>query len=424
MTKPPRIGLIGATIYGNRGAEAMAVSTIGALRERYPGAHFELFSYTPSDDRRLLMAPDVTIHAATPQALVLLLAPFALLVALLRPLVGARIVRRSPAAVRALVRCDVLIDLAGVSFIDGREKFLPFNVMTLWPALILGVPCVKFAQALGPFRSPMNRLMARWILPRCAKVFSRGPRTTQHLEAFGGVSHAPAADIAFLYDAHHSLSREEPAALQRALARITAHDADSPRAWIGLSPSSVIDAKARARGVDHVATLAQLVAALQRRGFGVVLFPNATRARTPARERNNDLPLVKRVADRLPASERLLLVDGDINTAGIRRLMHALDVVVTSRFHAMVAALALAKPVMVLGWSHKYAEVMEAFGLEAQVIDWAQGDAERLAGEVVDLFDERERVEQRIREHLPAVRASATAQVEAIVRLLGVRAPS
>jgi colanic acid/amylovoran biosynthesis protein len=424
MTEPPRIGLIGATIYGNRGAEAMAVSTIGALRERYPGASFEFFSYTPSDDRLLLVAPDVTVHAATPQALVLLFAPFALLLALLRPIVGGRIERRAPTAVRALARCDVLIDLAGVSFIDGREKFLPFNVLTLWPALILGVTCVKFAQALGPFRSPVNRLMARWILPRCAQVFARGPRTTQHLEAFGGVSHAPAADIAFLYDPRHSLSREEPVALQRALARIGARDPEAPRAWIGVCPSSVIDAKARARGVDHVATLVQLVAALQRRGFGVVLFPNATRARTPARERNNDLPLLKRVFQRLPASDRLLLVDGDSNTAGIRRLMQALDLVVTSRFHAMVAALALAKPVLVLGWSHKYAEVMEAFGLEAQVIDWERADPEGLVGAVVDLFDERERVEQRIRAQLPAVRASAAAQVEAVAHLLGVRAPS
>jgi colanic acid/amylovoran biosynthesis protein len=45
-----------------------------------------------------------------------------------------------------------LIDLAGVSFIDGREKFLPFNILTILPAMLLGVPVVKFAQAMGPSR--------------------------------------------------------------------------------------------------------------------------------------------------------------------------------------------------------------------------------------------------------------------------------
>ena len=42
--------------------------------------------------------------------------------------------RICPRSVRLLSQCDLLIDLAGVSFIDGREKFLPFNILTLAPA--------------------------------------------------------------------------------------------------------------------------------------------------------------------------------------------------------------------------------------------------------------------------------------------------
>lgn len=45
MAQPKTIGISGATVWGNRGAEAMLVTTVGQVRERYPDARFYLFSY-------------------------------------------------------------------------------------------------------------------------------------------------------------------------------------------------------------------------------------------------------------------------------------------------------------------------------------------------------------------------------------------
>jgi len=45
MNKPPVIGIIGGTIWGNRGAESMLVTTIGMLRQSQPDAQFVVFSY-------------------------------------------------------------------------------------------------------------------------------------------------------------------------------------------------------------------------------------------------------------------------------------------------------------------------------------------------------------------------------------------
>ncbi len=54
--------------------------------------------------------------------------------------------------------------------------------------------------------------------------------------------------------------------------------------------------------------------------------------------------------------------------AELRRLVRVCDVVGVSRFHAMVGALAESVPVAVMGWSHKYAEVMDSFGLARVVL--------------------------------------------------------
>ena len=70
QSQPGSFSIIAATCYGNRGAEAMLETVIGRLREREPALRFEVFSYDPADDRRLVDDPQVRIHSSTPFALV------------------------------------------------------------------------------------------------------------------------------------------------------------------------------------------------------------------------------------------------------------------------------------------------------------------------------------------------------------------
>ena len=72
-----KISIIGATIIGNRGAEAMLSATIGRIKDRYPNAHFYVYSYYPADDFEVIEQSNVSIHSATPIYLVTVLFPFA-----------------------------------------------------------------------------------------------------------------------------------------------------------------------------------------------------------------------------------------------------------------------------------------------------------------------------------------------------------
>ena len=101
QSQPGSFSIIAATCYGNRGAEAMLETVIGRLREREPALRFEVFSYYPADDRRLVDDPQVRIHSSTPFALVAWLLPWSLLFGLLRLVFGRRVLRLGPAAVRA-----------------------------------------------------------------------------------------------------------------------------------------------------------------------------------------------------------------------------------------------------------------------------------------------------------------------------------
>src|SRR5690606_21072359 len=140
------------------------------------------------------------------------------------------------------------------SFIDGREKFLPFNVLTLLPAWLVGTPVVKLSQAVGPFRKPVNRMASAFMLPRCTKVWARGAKTFQHLQesGFQGIDYALADDIAFNHLPAYALSNEAGPALEaRFSALADARASAAVRGVIGICPSSVVAVQSRKQGGDY-----------------------------------------------------------------------------------------------------------------------------------------------------------------------------
>lgn len=410
--------IIAATLSGNRGAEAMLETVVGRLRADRADLHFHVFTYYPEDDRRLVVDdPALSLHSSTPAALVLRLFPLALLFGLLKKLFGAGVLRHAPADIRGLAESAALVDLAGVAFIDGREKFLPFNTLTLLPAWFLGTPIVKMPQATGPYRNGANRTLASLVLPMCRMLWARGARTREHLEGSGfkGLRFAQADDIAFNHRDAYSLTRDGGPALDARFAELEALRPGEGGGIIGICPSSVVAVQSRKSGGNYEQVLSVLVSELLNAGHAVVLFPNATRAAAGDAERNNDLPVIRRVRDAVGSEGRLLAFDLDMNTAQIKRVIRGMDAVLVSRFHAMVGALSLQVPAAVLGWSHKYAEVMARFGLEGNVMDYKAMSAADLRASVQRVYEQREAMRAAIAAALPEVKASADRPVAALL---------
>lgn len=412
--------IIAGTLYGNRGAQAMTETVIGWLHDQQPHARFHVFSYYPEQDRQRLRADatHVRIWSATPRAVVLLFLA-SLVFGPAARLLGSGVLRVAPAPIRALARSRALLDVAGVSFIAGRERFLPYNILTLAPAWLLGVPVVKLPQAVGPFGPRVNRVAARLVLPRLRVLWARGEQTLAHVRASGiaGIPLAAGDDLGFAHRDAYSLTDEPGApALTVTLGAIAARRAEpGVRAVVGLCPSSVVAVRSRASGGDYEAVLARMVADLSGAGIQVVLFPNATRAGDLVGERNNDLPVIRRVLAGA-GSPSPIAVDVDVNAAAVKAVIAACDVVLVSRFHAMVGALAQAVPVVVLGWSHKYAEVMARFGQQHRVSDYSAVSRDDLVAAVEDALADTAGIAAAIRAGLPGVRAGATRALAALVR--------
>jgi len=413
--------VVGGTIWGNRGAEAMVVTTIARIRDRDPEASFLIMSYFPDRDRDLVTDPLVRVVAATPaQTIVQFL--FALMCWVTR-LIRIRLPDQIlPVSVRLLRRCRAVLDVSGVAFHDGRLAVVAYNLMCVWPALLLGVPVVRLSQAMGPFRHPLNRIPARWVTKHSLHTFARGRHTADYLRELKIPPEcwSVASDVAFSYQPEDSLSSENPdqvTALATHLEEIRSRGKDV----VALIPSSLVYQKMTEDGGDYVALLQNLIVELQESGLHLLVAPNATRAGYDA-SRNNDLVVIEELCSRNQAhrqrvdQDAITYVDFDLNTASIRRLIESCTLLITSRFHAMVAGLALGVPTLVMGWSHKYEEVLETFGCVENAVDFAEAE-HKLVPMATSLLAERDLIRQRILEALPVVVASSISQFDWVDRL-------
>ncbi len=411
-----KISIIGATISGNRGAEAMLSTVIGRIREKEPDADFNIYSYYPEEDKKLCRDRNVRIFSATPASLVFILFPLSLILGFLKLVRLGRAGLFFPGSISALDESDVLIDISGVSFMDGRIIYIPFNILNIFPAILVRTPVVKFAQALGPCKNPLVFIAARIFLARCLKIFARGSTTRKNLEDTGLRRDIidDAADLVFLHKDSYSLSDENQKYLDSLISKIEDLKNEG-RTIIGLCPSSVIASKARREKWNYTQMLSDIVQRLSRQGYAVLLFPNATREKS-GKLRNNDLPVIEKTARYLAAfneyPEDLLVVTKDINTVGIKRLMSYCDLNIVSRFHAMIASITLCKPLLVMGWGHKYQEVMQQFEMEDYVFDYKSNDPGLLLEKVESALYHKKSIEKDIKQNLPEVQKQSLRQFD------------
>ncbi|MDN4490831.1 polysaccharide pyruvyl transferase family protein [Demequina sp. SYSU T00068] len=402
-----KVAIIGSAFSGNRGAAAMLESSIAHLTAQGDDVEITHLSMYPRSDADLNVHDNVEVMDASPLRLGVLINGGALLWRLLPPARDA--IRKAVPEVGAIADADVLLDEGGITFVDGREKYLIYNVASILPALNTGTPVVKCAQALGPFENPVNRALAGIYLPKMAAIISRGAITHEHLMGLGLTNVTAGADMAFTLD----ITPEDREIAEASVPASFFAGGDV----VGYSPSQVLRESAAKRGEDYVAEVVRHIDHLTEvMGRPVLLIAHSTRP-NPDKLHNNDGPVCREILANVASPENVRFAEGELTPGALRVLIGQCDLFVASRFHAMVSSLAQGVPTLVLGWSHKYREVLDQVGQA----EWAMAASDA----TVEAFEERmtdlDRAKQEIRAQLttavPAVRETAMEQFGIIRRV-------
>ncbi len=403
------ISIVGATITGNKGAEGMFKSAVQNISEVFPNSRFNLFTYYPKADNAANKNQNLVILSGAPLDLAFITIPLCFIHKMFSFLhLTTKFLERHD-EVSALVNSDIVIDMGGITFVDGREKYLIYNVASILPPLLLGKKIVKYSQAMGPFNNKINKYMAKLILPKLDLIIARGEITKRNLDSLNLKNTIIGADAAFTLKINQDYSE--------VINEYIREDFFEKRI-IGISPSSVIDNYCNDNNIDYSRIMAQLIDyQIINNDFNVILLPHSMRKYT-LKSKNNDLVISREIHNLVNNKNRCILISDELDAEELRVLISRCDFFFASRFHAMISSLSMGVPTLVCGWSHKYLEVLHMFHLDDYAFDYKNIDYKLLVEKCNSMILNEGEISEKIRAHLPEVTKSSEKNMECIKNLL------
>lgn len=401
--QPPYIVALGAALSANKGAASMLLALTDHIDYIVPGGRVRSLSTYPDGDRSANRSDRLDIVSYTPLAMLLVHFPLALLIGASR-LFGrrGRIFARTR-ALRSMMEAGAVADLAGISFSDGRGlPTLVYNTLMTGIPLLVGTPVVKCSQAIGPLELRSTRTAARLVLPRVHTIVARGAGTHRYLVDFGLDNLREGADLGF---AMETSAKDESASAELVGER---------DGFFVVSASSVVEALCKSEGIDYVGLMVGLVDRLaETTRLSTVLIAHSARlGEGPGRM--NDLPVTRDIAAGTSSTTDLVTLDADLDPRVLRAVIGHSRFLLASRFHAMISGLATGTPTVVVGWSHKYREVMKEFGLERFVLPFSEFSTERILELALEANADRATIEAQIVKELPRMRGSSEVSFRAL----------
>ena len=164
---------------------------------------------------------------------------------------------------------------------------------------------------------------------------------------------------------------------------------------VGLSLSSVVDRKCRKLGIDYAGVMSSFTDRLCENGYSVLILANAARINS-SKPRNNDLMICDRVYGLVSHPDQVRWLHEEMTPEEIRSRIGRCRYLVASRFHAMVGALQKEVPVLLVGWSHKYQEVLDFFELGQYAIDFSSLTLDSLWEAFTGFLEQEEEIRSRL----------------------------
>lgn len=294
----------------------------------------------------------------------------------------------------------------GDSFSDiyGLGRFLYVCLPQLL-VLILDKDLVLLPQTLGPFSGRLPRLIARAILSRAERVYSRDHIGLQQLEQFLGRAfdagrHRFCYDLGFVVEPRHPAKLEimglnESFATQRPLVGLNV----SGLLWVGgYSRNNMFGLQPDYRQLVY-AMIDHLISS---KAADVLLVPHVF-GKEPGSE--SDASACEEIFNSLNQryKGRLALVRSSLDQCEIKYVIGQCDFFIGSRMHACIAALSQQIPALAVAYSNKFIGVLETLGVPSLVADARRFDTQEILTLLDASYDNRQEIVTYLAARIPDV---------------------
>lgn len=343
-------------------------------------------------------------HRMSPKALVRHHFLWVVLAAVLYRLIPLRAVRQAISHftpwIRAIEQASVVGDVrGGDSFSDiyGMKRFL-LGFLNAWTVILVKGSMVQFPQTYGPYKSPLARMLARYLLRRSSVVIARDRESQKVAQDLIG----PKRDVWLSPDVAFSLEVVQPERIDfdpplEAGGREQKAGLIKP---IGLNVNGLMYRGGYTRKnqfglkLDYPAFLRELIPALLREHPGELwLVPHTFGAPGSV---ESDPQASQELRDSLPSEfqARVRIVAREYDQHEIKGVIGQCDFFIGSRMHACIAALSQGVPCVGVAYSMKFAGVFETVGVKDWVVDGRTVENDEALATILARYRNRESTRQ------------------------------
>ncbi|HOL32172.1 MAG TPA: polysaccharide pyruvyl transferase family protein [Anaerohalosphaeraceae bacterium] len=410
--KPLNIMIVGGNYIG-KGAEAMMLVVRDQISRRYPNANFWLIPNSADEAEKLKQDGFKLIYQKKGRRFIKLLQLLCGFLGIQQK-TGLSAVESGQSLINPFMATDAVVDISGFVSSDqigGRAaKGRWLNYM--WAAYA-GNKIFFMPQSWGPFENKTVRRFTKWLLKKASFICAREKISFRYLIDSGCakanyVLHS--YDIAFLFDVHGSEKRACDL-----LSLIGLKDSNLP--FITITPNMRI--YERVQGKDgnnkYIALILEIIRYfLDHTDHNVILIPHEASLNRP-----NDPELCMLLKELARNPDRVAMLTGKESALEVKSVIGQSDFLVASRYHSLVAALSMRTPVAVIGWSHKYDELMQVVGLSDYVIDPVRNLENKDVIEMVKkAYQKRQEIAFQLKEKLPLIENNVHVVFEKIMAIL------
>ena len=416
---PNRIGLLGASFdTGNMGVSALAESAIKCILYRWPDADITLLDggCTGNEHRLNINGNDISIRKIQIRFcknvflknhfVVLYLYTF--LFKVFRWDRFKQFCIRRNTSLKCINQMDMVADITGgdsFSDIYGMRRFT-LGFLRKWLVLLFNKDLVMLPQTYGPFKRPLARAMAKYILKKACLVYSRDRAGVEYVKNLlnnhmdnGKVRFAP--DVAFVLDSRQPKQLDiKPSANIRAQNSIV----------VGLNISGLLFNGGYTQDnmfglkTDYRELIYKIIEMLFKNERAIILliphvFPPI------GYEVESDPDACLKVYNKLRQiyPDRIFIVKGEYDQSEIKYIISLCDFFIGSRMHSCIAAMSQAIPAVGLAYSRKFQGVFASVGAERFVVDMRRDNSEGVLNAIAKAFQEKGEIAVCLKDVVPVV---------------------
>jgi colanic acid/amylovoran biosynthesis protein len=130
--------------------------------------------------------------------------------------------------------------------------------------------------------------------------------------------------------------------------------------------------------------------------------------------RKDDRTLCNYILSSLDRSLPVVHIDKTLSAAQVKSVIGNCDLLLSSRYHALIAAMSQGIPSSSIGWSHKYDELMSEVGLSSSVISLSK-TKEDILRDVDLIVKQTAQAAETLKSTIPAMKHSSQKALDEVI---------